>query len=244
MTDLSEILTAFEQALILESELGTRTVDIDRTLLVPIVAKKPEREAAAAESVPAPAEKAGVTHKPEPVPDAEKLIAAPSCVDCKCVCVGEGKTNSPDFMFIGDFPADDGNGNVRPFAGAEGELIEKIITAGMKYSPEDIFITTVCKRRTQNNRMPSANDLGDSIKVLKRQISEVHPRIIMLFGKDAMNSFPLSQRMQPNMWYEYSGIPVVAVLHPREILRFRAEAQKTRKIEVWNTLKAALKKLK
>ena len=35
MTGLPEILTAFEQALELERELGTRTVDCDRALLAP-----------------------------------------------------------------------------------------------------------------------------------------------------------------------------------------------------------------
>ena len=40
ITDLPEILNAFEQALELERELGTRAVDCDRALLLPVSAKE------------------------------------------------------------------------------------------------------------------------------------------------------------------------------------------------------------
>ena len=51
---LPEILTAFEQALELERELGTRTVECDRALLVPVSAnerKKPQAHPAAPEDL-------------------------------------------------------------------------------------------------------------------------------------------------------------------------------------------------
>ena len=54
MENLPEILTAFEQALELERELGTRAVDCDRALLLPVSAKdrkKPEASPAAPEDL-------------------------------------------------------------------------------------------------------------------------------------------------------------------------------------------------
>ena len=54
MENLPEILTAFEQALELERELGTRAVDCDRALLLPVSAnerKKPEAPPAAPEDL-------------------------------------------------------------------------------------------------------------------------------------------------------------------------------------------------
>ena len=64
MTDYNQLLDAFEQALELERELGTRTVDCDRTLLSPPTAPAP-----VAPAVP----------KPVPVtPSASKPVAAAS----------------------------------------------------------------------------------------------------------------------------------------------------------------------
>ena len=44
ITDLPEILNAFEQALELERELGTRAVDCDRALLLPVSRADRERQ--------------------------------------------------------------------------------------------------------------------------------------------------------------------------------------------------------
>lgn len=45
MTDFGEILDAFEDALLLEAELGTRTVECDRALLTPLKAEAPKQDA-------------------------------------------------------------------------------------------------------------------------------------------------------------------------------------------------------
>ncbi len=237
MTELSEILTAFEQALILENELGTRTVDIDRTLLVPIIAKKEEPKVEEVKARPNPEVVAKKAVEDKPCVHAEEVAA---CTDCKCACVGEGKTDSPDFMFIGDFPSADENGNIHPFAGAEGELIEKIITAGMKYNVEDVFRTTVCKYVPKNKRMPRVKELASCVEILKKQIQQVRPRVIILFGKDTMDAFPLAQKMVQNKWYKYNDFPLVALWHPKEIFRVGAESQRAAKLEIWNAVKTAL----
>ncbi len=238
MTELSEILTAFEQALILENELGTRAVDIDRALLVPVMAKKAEPAPAAVVAVESPKNEASSARKP--VEQEGAKCAFPGCVNCKCACTGKGRTDAPDFMFVGDVASAAENGELLPFAGGEGALLEKIITAGMKYKVEDIFITTVCKRAVQNSRIPPVKALGGCIDFLKKQIDDIRPRVIILFGRDTMDVFPVQYKMQFNKWYEYNGIPLVAVRHPGEILRLSEQYQRITKMEVWNTIKAAL----
>ena len=62
MTDYNQLLDAFEQALELERECGTRTVDCDRTLLSPPTAPAPAPVAPAARPVPV------VPPAPKPAP--------------------------------------------------------------------------------------------------------------------------------------------------------------------------------
>lgn len=82
MTDFGEILDAFEDALLLEAELGTRTVECDRALLTPLKAEAPKQDATrtdAQERVPPAAalsrEARVAPATPPPPPDAQAQSA-------------------------------------------------------------------------------------------------------------------------------------------------------------------------
>ena len=93
MTDFDEILGAFEQALELERELGVRTVDCDRALLVPMrpapqpapqsVAQpvaSPQPASAATVSAPAPQQRPSLTPVPQAAAKPAGGAAVPSGV--------------------------------------------------------------------------------------------------------------------------------------------------------------------
>ena len=128
MERLPEILNAFEQALELERELGTRTVECDRALLAPVSvgrARPPD-----APSVPRTTNPEPRTPNHEPrttnpaLPTAAELTACTRCdlhgLGRTHVVPGQGNANAPDFMFVGEAPGADEDRQGLAFVGAAG----------------------------------------------------------------------------------------------------------------------------
>ncbi len=267
MENLPEILTAFEQALELERELGTRTVDCDRALLLPVSigrARPPDAPLRRVEDAPPyrddgrarppDAPSAPANDKPRAtslaLPTAEELAACTKCplatLGRQHVVPGQGNAASPDFMFIGEAPGADEDRQGLAFVGAAGQFLTKMIAA-MGYTREQIFIANICKCRPPNNRTPSPQEMEACLPYLRRQIAVIRPKCIVLLGRTAMSGLFPGQRILRGMWYEYEGIPTIATFHPSYIIRFNpltdAVSLRTAKLEVWNTLKLALAKL-
>ena len=268
MTDLPEILTAFEQALELERELGTRTVDCDRALLAPIVAARDPVRPRGSAALPTgttgvsplvtrtalPTGTTGVSpvaaETSAAIPTAEELAACTKCtlatLGRQHVVPGQGNAAAPDFMFIGEAPGADEDRQGIAFVGAAGQFLTKMIQA-MGYTREQVFIANVCKCRPPNNRTPSPQEMEACLPYLKRQIAAIRPKCIILLGRTAMSGLFPTQRIRRGTWYEYAGIPVIATFHPSYIIRFDPTIDpvglRAAKTEVWNTLKLALAKL-
>ena len=260
MENLPEILTAFEQALELERELGTRAVDCDRALLSPVSREDRERQEGRdhrdhqdhrdhrdlRESQDIKAPKGDMLV----LPTAEELAACTKCplatLGRQHVVPGQGNANSPDFMFIGEAPGADEDRQGLAFVGAAGQFLTKMIAA-MGYTREQIFIANICKCRPPNNRTPNPQEMEACLPYLRRQIAEIRPKCIVLLGRTAMNGLFPTQRIRRCTWYEYAGIPVIATFHPSYIIRFNpvtdAVSLRTAKLEVWNALKLALARL-
>ncbi|MGN0845772.1 MAG: hypothetical protein ACI4RA_00115 [Kiritimatiellia bacterium] len=92
MESLDEVLTAFEEALELERELGTRTVECDRALLMPTcpaAAQRPAPVAAAAAAVAQRPAAKPAPSIPRPPPSVAPQSAKP-----------DSRSSVPDFVFI------------------------------------------------------------------------------------------------------------------------------------------------
>ena len=272
MESFPEILTAFEQALELERELGTRAVDCDRALLLPpkivpsascLVPSAELKHQDVCESIaPSTKHQAPGTNSDAPstkhqapstslaAPSTEELAACTKCtlatLGRQHVVPGQGNAASPDFMFIGEAPGADEDRQGLAFVGAAGQFLTKMIQA-MGYTREQVFIANVCKCRPPNNRTPSPQEMEACLPYLKRQIAAIRPKCIVLLGRTAMSGLFPTQRIRRGTWYEYAGIPVIATFHPSYIIRFDPTTDpmglRAAKTEVWNTLKLALAKL-
>lgn len=269
MTDLPEILEAFEKALELEHELGTRAVECDRALLLPssqtggrsavgTIAPPPAAPRAAPPSVPppsaSPARDAIVPAAPSPSAVPEVTVAALSvCRRCglhaqgrQHVVPGQGNADGPDFMFVGEAPGADEDRQGLAFVGAAGQFLTKMIQA-MGYTRDQVFIANICKCRPPNNRTPTPQEMAACVPYLKKQIADVKPKCLVLLGRTAMQGLFPQTVMRRGVWYAYEGIPTIATFHPAYILRFDsagdAAGLRQAKVQVWNTLKLALAKL-
>ena len=260
MESFPEILTAFEQALELERELGTRAVDCDRALLAPVSLKRQDgrdlkgpkdlKDPKDPKDLKDPRDLKDLKGESRAMPTTEELAACTKCplatLGRQHVVPGQGNANSPDFMFIGEAPGADEDRQGLAFVGAAGQFLTKMIAA-MGYTREQIFIANICKCRPPNNRTPNPQEMEACLPYLRRQIAAIRPKCIVLLGRTAMSGLFPTQRIRRCTWYEYAGIPVIATFHPSYIIRFNpvtdAVSLRTAKLEVWNTLKLALAKL-
>ena len=262
-----DILNAFEQALELERELGTRTVECDRALLLPpspggtrscaSVPVRPRGSAALPTGTTgvSPVEKTGTTGV-SPIathaamPTAAELAACTRCdlhgLGRTHVVPGQGNANGPDFMFVGEAPGADEDRQGLAFVGAAGQFLTKMIAA-MGYTRDQVFIANICKCRPPNNRTPSPPEMAACVPYLKRQIALVKPKCLILLGNTAMRGLFPDMLVRRGQWHMYEGIPAIGTFHPAYILRFDsardAAGLRKAKLEVWDTLKLALARL-
>ena len=248
-----DILNAFEQALELEHELGTRTVECDRALLLP---PSPGGTCSCASATATPTNSDPRTTNLEPRTTNHALPTAAELATCtRCdlhglgrthVVPGQGNADGPDFMFVGEAPGADEDRQGLAFVGAAGQFLTKMIAA-MGYTRDQVFIANICKCRPPNNRTPSPPEMAACVPYLKRQIKLVKPKCLILLGNTAMRGLFPDTFVRRGQWHTYEGIPAIGTFHPAYILRFDsardAAGLRKAKTEVWNTLKLALARL-
>jgi uracil-DNA glycosylase len=101
---------------------------------------------------------------------------------------GEGPTHA-EIMFIGEGPGASEDKQGRPFVGASGKFLERLLEQACLTRTE-VFITNVVKCRPPGNRDP----LPDEIEIctsnyLQHQIEIVNPSIIVTLGRHSMGLF-------------------------------------------------------
>ncbi len=93
---------------------------------------------------------------------AEKLLELHKAWDAKCDCplkktatqavFGDGNPDA-DIVFIGEAPGKNEDLNGKPFIGAAGKFLNKMLES-ITLKREDIYITNIVKYRPPNNRDP------------------------------------------------------------------------------------------
>ena len=156
--------------------------------------------------------------------DIAKHIA--SCTKCPLYSTalnpvpGEGNPNA-DFMCVGEAPGATEDETGRPFVGAAGQLLTKILEAiGLKR--EDVFIVNVLKHRPPGNRNPAPDEVTACSPYLIRQIELVKPKVILALGTFAAQTLldtKTSIGKLRGQVHAYHGVPLVVTYHPAALLR-------------------------
>ena len=202
---------------------------------MPAEIKKPAMPAAAASVVT-------VTGKSleEIAAQVSKCTACPLAPSRKNTVPGEGNANAPDIMFVGEGPGADEDEQGRPFVGAAGQLLNKMIAA-MGYKREEVFIANIVKCRPPGNRVPAAPEMSSCLPYLRAQIEMIKPKIIVALGKTAVEGLlnqPVAITRLRGNWKTYAGIDLMPTYHPAFLLR-----SPDRKGEAWADLKSVLDRL-
>ncbi len=133
---------------------------------------------------------------------------------------GEGPVHA-EIMFIGEAPGYYEDRQGRPFVGASGKLLEKLLAA-IGLTREDVYITNVVKCRPPANRDPLPSEIETCAPWLHRQIALIDPLLIITLGRFSMAQFfPPSARItrvhgQPLRQEDRIIIPM---FHPAAALR-------------------------
>ncbi len=160
--------------------------------------------------------------------------------DRKKVVFGEGSLEA-SLVFVGEGPGREEDLQGRPFVGAAGELLTKMIQA-MGLSRPEVYITNVVKCRPPQNRPPEPDEMLACRPFWMAQLRVIRPKVICALGRTAATALlesqaPLHQlREQTHHW---QGIPVVVTFHPAYLLRNPAA-----KPTAWADLKKVLEQLK
>jgi uracil-DNA glycosylase family 4 len=149
------------------------------------------------------------------------------------IVFGEGDP-SARLVFVGEGPGHEEDRSGRPFVGAAGQLLSKIIEA-MKLRRDQIYICNVIKCRPPGNRNPEPDEITACRPFLERQLTAIAPQVICTLGAFAAQSLlndtaPISRLR--GRFHDYNGIRLMPTFHPAYLLR-----NPDRKREVWDDMK-------
>ena len=86
------------------------------------------------------------------------------------IVFGEGDPHAR-LLFIGEAPGFEEDKSGRPFVGAAGQLLDKIIAA-ILLQRDEVYIGNIIKCRPPRNRDPNPEEIQTCLPFLKRQITE------------------------------------------------------------------------
>jgi len=148
-------------------------------------------------------------------------------------------------MLIGEAPGADEDRQGKPFVGASGQLLDKMMAAIGREVDSGYYISNILPWRPPGNRKPTPEEQTICLPFIKRHIELADPDLLVFLGGTAVSALLNIQdgitRVR-GKWYSYPAgkktIQVMATFHPAYLLR-----QPQLKRQAWHDLKAIRAKL-
>jgi len=155
---------------------------------------------------------------------------------------GNPKSN---IMIIGEAPGAEEDRLGKPFCGASGKLLDKML-ASINLDRNNVYITNVIPWRPPGNRTPNENEINLMKPFLMRHIEIVAPKMLVSVGGSASKAILNIEGgilRYRGVWKEIKLsnsliIPIIPTLHPAYLLR----APNQKKL-AWEDLKSIRSKL-
>lgn len=166
-----------------------------------------------------------------------------NCDKCKLchgrtnIVIERGNRQAP-WMFIGEGPGEQEDLQGKPFVGASGQLLDKMIAAMKLDATTDIYIANVVKCRPPHNRNPETEEIQACSNYLTNQIRLVNPQIIITLGRFAAQSLLNTEQAIGKLRkqvHHYQQTPVIVTYHPSYLLRTPSA-----KKDAWEDLQLAM----
>jgi DNA polymerase len=147
-----------------------------------------------------------------------------------------------DLCLVGEAPGADEDAQGKPFVGAAGQLLTRILAAcGLKR--EEVYICNTLKCRPPGNRTPLASETGNCRSYLELQLELIRPKFICALGGSAAQQLlgtTLSLGKLRGRIHDYQGIPVMVTYHPSYLLPHRDPSKKK---DVWQDMKMLMARM-
>ena len=133
---------------------------------------------------------------------------------------GEGNPNALA-MLIGEGPGEQEDKTGRPFVGAAGQLLDKMLAA-INLKRSDVYIANIVKCRPPGNRNPEAEERRACLPYLLEQIQIIKPKLLLLLG--LVSAQTLLNNNNTLGWHRgrihyFMDIPALVTYHPSALLR-------------------------
>ena len=173
---------------------------------------------------------------------AQEALSCEKCRLCQTrthVVLGEGDPRA-SLMFIGEGPGQQEDLTGRPFVGAAGQLLDKMLAAiGM--TRDQVYICNIVKCRPPQNRVPEPDERAACMDYLRQQVALVKPKVIVCLGSTPTRAL-LGDHMRitrdRGVWQLKKGVWFMPTFHPAALLR-----DQDKKRPAWEDFKAIRDKL-
>ena len=161
------------------------------------------------------------------------------------VVFGRGNPNSNLFV-IGEGPGQQEDEQGLAFVGRAGKMLDSAFLSVGIDTNEDCYISNIVKCRPPNNRKPLANEVKECMPWLKEQIELVKPKVIVLAGSTAVQSYlnidePISKLR--GEWIVKGNIKYMPIFHQSYLLRNPSKEKGKPKWLTWKDLKKVKKEI-
>jgi DNA polymerase len=168
---------------------------------------------------------------PLPTEDPERALLAlreeiGDCTRCglsekrQHLVFGEGSPTAR-LVFVGEGPGRDEDLSGRPFVGAAGQLLDRIIAA-INLERKDVYICNVVKCRPPNNRAPGEDESAICGSYMLAQLAVIKPEIVVALGATAAK-FLLKRNeslgRQRGRFHQVGVFKIMPTYHPAYLLR-------------------------
>jgi uracil-DNA glycosylase len=163
------------------------------------------------------------------------------CEDRQNTVPGEGHPQAR-IVFVGEAPGTEEDATGRPFVGEAGQLLDKIIRAGMGLGREQVFLCNLLKCRPAQNREPSSSEKASCAPFLVKQLQAIRPELVVALGRDAANHLlgvdQTLASLRGKLHQTALGFPILVTYHPADLLLAPAA-----KADCWQDIQLGMRHL-
>ena len=145
--------------------------------------------------------------------------------NAKNLVMGDGDINSP-IMLIGEAPGELEDNSGHSFQGEIGGLLKKMLLA-INIKIEKVYSTYSINFRIPEDRKPTAQEIRRYSIFLKKHVSIINPKIVILMGSTAMEALTgLKNKIssERGKWKEIilknKSYPLIITFSPSYLIRF------------------------
>lgn len=184
------------------------------------------------------------------MPDTEEALRSymSDCADCDLhtarsqVVFGNGHSDAPDWMVVGEAPGTRDDKEGMPFQGKAGQLLQAMLISIGIDKDAPVFFTNIVKCRPLGNRPPTREEIAACLPYLRQQIAIVRPARILVLGKLAAQVVlgreeeldALRGQVHHIGSAHETEVPVVVTYHPASLLM-----RPQHKVDAWHDLNLA-----